>query len=174
MPLAMNAAQIDQTLEKLVLELQNFKRSSDLLSDVGTKTEEVIEAAEAIISMADQMHSYNQSQLEALKNYTDTSQRSLTTIVTRIDDAQAKQYELLANFEKTFQEEIQSLAKAVDVVQRRQEDTAAKLARSIAELRQEQSRIEQRDMWFLFVILLIALIGTGVSLWMIVVSSGIV
>jgi peptidoglycan hydrolase CwlO-like protein len=174
MPLAMNAAQIDQTLEKLVLELQNFKRSSDLLSDVGTKTEEVIEAAEAIISMADQMHSYNQSQLEALKNYTDTSQRSLATIVTRIDDAQAKQYELLANFEKTFQEEIQSLAKAVDVVQRRQEDTAAKLARSIAELRQEQSRIEQRDMWFLFVILLIALIGTGVSLWMIVVSSGIV
>lgn len=170
----MNAAQIDQTLEKLVLELQNFKRSSDLLSDVGTKTEEVIEAAEAIISMADQMHSYNQSQLEALKNYTDTSQRSLATIVTRIDDAQAKQYELLANFEKTFQEEIQSLAKAVDVVQRRQEDTAAKLARSIAELRQEQSRIEQRDMWFLFVILLIALIGTGVSLWMIVVSSGIV
>lgn len=170
----MNAAQIDQTLEKLVLELQNFKRSSDLLSDVGTKTEEVIETAEAIISMAGQMHSYNQSQLEALKNYTDTSQRSLTTIVTRIDDAQAKQYELLANFEKTFQEEIQSLAKAVDVVQRRQEDTAAKLARSIAELRQEQSRIEQRDMWFLFVILLIALIGTGVSLWMIVVSSGIV
>jgi hypothetical protein len=153
----MNAAQIDQTLEKLMFELQGFKRSRDLLTDAGTKAEEVIAAAQAIIQLAEQVQKDNQRQVEAVQNYTAKSEQGLAALVASANDGLSRQSEELTAFEKTVQGQIKALTVQLNTSQKQQEEAIGKLKRTILEQMQEQNRVQRRNMWILFTLVLITL-----------------
>ena len=168
----MNVVQIDQALEKLMLELQGFKRSSDMLTAAGTKVEEVIVAAEAVVNLAEQIRKDNQRQVEAVQKYTATSEQNLAALVENATNAQIEQRETHATLQKNLLHEMETLAKSIDAVRKQQQDDVAKLSRVLSGLGQEQKRAQERQMWLLFVILFITMIGTGIALWMLVASTG--
>lgn len=147
----MNAAQIDQALEKLMLELQGFKHSSALLTDAGTKAEEAVAAAKVVLMLSEQIRKDNQSQVEAVQKYTTTSEQNLRALVASVAEAQTMQKEALIAVEQAFQQETAALVQSVESIRNQQEESTAKLERAILGLTEEQRHAQARQLWLIVI-----------------------
>jgi hypothetical protein len=170
----MDAAQIDQTLEKLMVELQHFKSASDLLTHARIKSEQVIAAAEAIVRLAEQIRNDNQRQVETMRNYTASSEQGLAALAASVTNAQSHQYETLLAFEQAARQNIEALVASVTSAQKQQEEAIEKLERSIQEIMQSQDKAQRQRTWILFAFVLITLLVAGASLWLLLVSARVV
>ena len=170
----MNAAQIDQSLEKLVQELQGFKRSANLLTDASMKAEEVTAAAEAAILLSGQIHSDNQRQVEAVQNYTTKSEQSLATLAASVTTAQDQQQETLAAFTRDFEKDLEALAESIDRVQASQNAAFANLEEALTSRLEDQAKSQRQQYWIIFTFVILTLICAGAALATLLISSGFI